>query len=235
MNSRTAKPLHVAIIMDGNRRWAQAKGLPGFAGHRAGVEALKQTVECCANRQIKYLTVYVFSTENWARQKEEVEFLFNLLDKVLAQDLKSLKEKGVRLRFIGDMSSLNGELRFKLQQAELQTQDNNTLNLQIAINYGGRREIVQAVQSLSSKVASGQLQPEQIDDKVFSEHLYTREIPDPDLLIRTGGENRISNYLLWQIAYAEIIVLPTLWPDFAEDDLDRCLEEFNQRSRRFGR
>ncbi len=226
---------HLAIIMDGNRRWAKAKGLPSFAGHRAGVESLKRVVKACPDQGIEYLTVYVFSTENWARQIEEVKFLFDLLQKVLGHELNELKKQGVKLRFIGDLDSLESELRFKLLEAQKETAQNNKLTLQIALNYGGRAEITHATKQIAKLVGEGKLQVEDINQELVSENLYTTGIPDPDLLIRTGGDSRVSNYLLWQIAYSEIIVHPTLWPDFDESTLDECLKDFSGRARRFGK
>ncbi|MDX1919819.1 MAG: polyprenyl diphosphate synthase [Candidatus Caenarcaniphilales bacterium] len=229
------EPCHLAVIMDGNRRWAAKKNLPGFAGHRAGVDTLKEIVKLCPPRNIKYLTVYVFSTENWSRKKEEVDFLFDLFSKVLEKELNELHEQGVKLNFIGDRSSFEPELLYKIEAAEKLTKNNKTLFLQVAFNYGARNEILDAVRSLSRQVADGKLKPEQIDFQTIENNLYTTNIPDPDLLIRTGGEQRVSNYLLWQIAYSEIIFSKVLWPDFSAKDLDECLSEFSSRTRRFGK
>lgn len=222
---------HLAIIMDGNRRWAKNKGLPSFAGHREGVNSLKNIIKQCPSLQIKYLTVYVFSTENWRREVEEVKFLFELLKKVLETELPELIKQGVCLRFIGDLEKLNPDFRFQITQAEKATSQNNLLYLQIALNYGGRSEIIEAIKNLIKEKIS----PETIDEKLFAQYLSTNGLPDPDLLIRTGGESRISNYLLWQIAYSEIIISQVLWPDFRESELKKCLEEFKNRRRRFGK
>lgn len=235
VDSANQEQLHVAIIMDGNRRWAKSKALPVFAGHRAGVETLKKIVKYSPHKNIKYLTVFVFSTENWSRQNEEVDFLFSLLEKVLELELQELKAQGVRLRFVGDMDGLKPELRFKLLDAEKQTASNTTIHLQIALNYGSRREILQAAKAIAKEAAVGNLNLDELDEETFGKFLYTKDLPEPDLLIRTGGECRISNYLLWQIAYSEIVVTQTLWPDFTQKDLDACLEEFANRSRRFGK
>jgi undecaprenyl diphosphate synthase len=222
--------LHLAIIMDGNRRWAKEKGLPSAAGHSAGVESLKKTVKQCPKQGIKYLTVYAFSTENWQRKEEEVSFLMTLLGQVLDKEINELIEQGVRLRFIGELDSLNGPLKEKLLKVEKLTEKNDVLHLQVAFNYGARSEILQAVRRLSQ---SG-IDIVNLTEERFKEFLYTSQIPDPDLLIRTGGEMRVSNFLLWQIAYSEIIVTATLWPDFNEKTLSDCLNEFNSRQRRFG-
>jgi undecaprenyl diphosphate synthase len=236
MNQDPAQKVeHLAIIMDGNRRWAKAKGLPGFAGHREGVESLKAIVKRCPDVGIKYLTVFVFSTENWSRQAEEVNFLFDLLKKVLEYELAELIKQGVRIRFLGDLEAINPELRFQLQNACDVTKHNNKLQLQIALNYGGRADITTAAKILSAKVRNGELKPEEITSELFEKHLYTDDIPAPDLLIRTGGETRISNFLLWQLAYSELIFTDTFWPDFRKKDLDICLEEFVKRKRRFGK
>ncbi len=235
VSQKTGQVNHLAVIMDGNRRWAKNKGLPSFAGHREGVESLKAIVKSCSQRNIKYLTVYVFSTENWQRETDEVNFLFDLLKRVLAGELKALIDQGVRLRFIGDLEGLNHELRYQLLEAEKATASNTEVNLQIALNYGGRLEILKAVQKIAEDVQSAKIAPSELNEDLFASYLFTKGIPDPDLLIRTGGESRISNYLLWQIAYSEIIVTQTLWPDFRDEDLKLCLEEFSKRSRRFGK
>lgn len=226
---------HLAVIMDGNRRWAAKKNLPGFAGHRAGVDTLKDLVRLCPPRNIKYLTVYVFSTENWSRKKEEIEFLFDLFIKVLDNELAELHEQGVKLMFIGDRSSFQPELLYKIEQAEKLTEKNSTLSLQVAFNYGAKTEITNAIQKIAQEAIDGKIEAKDINSELIEANLYTAGLPEPDLLIRTGGEQRISNYLLWQIAYSEIIFSKTLWPDFSESDLDACLDEFKTRSRRFGK
>ena len=226
---------HVAIIMDGNRRWAQSKHLPSVAGHNEGVKSLKQTVQAAIDFGIKYLTVYAFSTENWGRKKEEVQFLMFLLKETIKNETNELNEKGVRIRIIGDLNPLNADLKETFAEAENITKDNDTLNLQVAINYGARNEITNAVKNIVSAVQTGVLNPENINEEVISNYLYTSNIPDPDLLIRTGGEQRISNYLLWQIAYTEIYVTELFWPEFGEEELSRAISEFSARQRRFGK
>ena len=219
---------HIAIIMDGNRRWAKEKGLPSAIGHKKGVDALKATMRACDDFGIKYLTVYAFSTENWNRKPEEVNFLMDLLGQTLKNELKEMHENNVVISFIGDTTKLSDKLQSILKNAVETTKDNTGVNLQIAFNYGSRAEIVKAVQKI---VDSG---INEITEDVISKHLYTENIPDPDLLIRTGGEMRISNYLLWQIAYSEFIVVPEFWPDFNKEKLAECIKEFNRRNRRFG-
>ena len=226
---------HVAIIMDGNRRWAHSKHLPSVAGHNEGVKSLKQTVQAAIDFGIKYLTVYAFSTENWGRKKEEVQFLMLLLQETIKNETNELNEKGVRIRIIGDLNPLNDDLKETFAKAEDITRDNDTLNLQVAINYGARKEITNAVKNIVSAVQTGNLNLENINEDVISNYLYTSKIPDPDLLIRTGGEQRISNYLLWQIAYTEIYVTEIFWPEFGEEELSKAVMEFSARQRRFGK
>lgn len=220
---------HVAIIMDGNRRWAKEKGLPSAVGHKKGVDALKATMRACDDFGIKYLTVYAFSTENWNRKPEEVNFLMDLLGQTLKNELKEMHENNVVISFIGDTTKLSENLQKILTNAVETTKNNTGVNLQIAFNYGSRAEIVKAVQDI---VDSG---VNEITEDVISKHLYTSNIPDPDLLIRTGGEMRVSNYLLWQIAYSEFIVIPEFWPEFNKQKLAECVEEFNHRNRRWGK
>lgn len=222
---------HVAIIMDGNRRWAKGKNLPSAIGHKKGVESLKNAVKTCHNFGIKYLTVYAFSTENWNRKPEEVNFLMELLAHTIKNELKELHENQVVIRFIGDLSSLNSKLQKILNDAMQKTKNNSGVNLQIAFNYGARNEIVNAVKKILKKG----YKEEEINEKLISEELYTSNIPDPDLLIRTGGEMRISNYLLWQVAYSEILVTPQFWPDFDEKSLSEAVMEFKHRQRRYGK
>lgn len=220
---------HIAIIMDGNRRWAKEKNLPSAMGHKKGVDALKTTLRACKDFGIKYLTVYAFSTENWNRKKEEVEFLMELLAITLTNELAEMHSEGVRIRFIGDIKQLSPKLQKILNNSVETTKNNDGVTLQIAFNYGARAEIVHAVKSI---IESGIID---IDETTISNHLYTSEIPDPDLLIRTGGEMRISNYLLWQIAYSEILVVKEFWPEFNRDSLADAIEEFQSRQRRFGK
>ena len=220
---------HIAIIMDGNRRWAKGKGLPSAVGHKKGVEALKTTLKACHEFGVKYLTVYAFSTENWNRKPEEVNFLMDLLAHTIGNELDELHENQVVIRFIGDTTRLSDKLQKILNNAEEVTKNNTGVNLQIAFNYGSRAEIVKAVKEI---VESGE---KEITEETVSKHLYTANIPDPDLLIRTGGEMRVSNYLLWQIAYSEFIVIPEFWPEFDKQKLAECIKEFNNRNRRWGK
>lgn len=222
---------HIAIIMDGNRRWAKEKNLPSAMGHKKGVEALKTTLRACKDFGIKYLTVYAFSTENWKRKKEEVDFLMELLAITLTNELAEMHSEGVVINFIGDISKLSDKLQKILANSVETTKNNTGVHLQIAFNYGARDEIVHAVKSI---VAKG-VKSEDITEEMISENLYTKNIPDPDLLIRTGGEKRISNYLLWQIAYSEILVTDEYWPEFGRDSLAEAVEEFKNRQRRFGK
>ena len=220
---------HIAIIMDGNRRWAKERNLPSAVGHKKGVDALKATMRACDDFGIKYLTVYAFSTENWNRKPEEVNFLMDLLGQTLKNELKEMHENNVVISFIGDTTQLSEKLQEILSNAVETTKNNTGVNLQIAFNYGSRAEIVKAVQEI---VNTG---VKDITEEVISNHLYTSNIPDPDLLIRTGGEMRVSNYLLWQIAYSEFIVIPEFWPEFNKEKLAECVEEFNRRNRRWGK
>lgn len=219
---------HIAIIMDGNRRWAKERNLPSAVGHKKGVDALKAAMRACDDFGIKYLTVYAFSTENWNRKPEEVNFLMDLLGQTLKNELKEMHENNVVISFIGDISQLSAKLQDILENAVETTKNNTGVNLQIAFNYGSRAEIVKAVKEI---VESGE---KDITEETISKHLYTSNIPDPDLLIRTGGEMRVSNYLLWQIAYSEFIVLEKFWPEFDKETLKECIIEFNRRNRRFG-
>lgn len=226
---------HIAIIMDGNRRWAKNKMLPGASGHSAGVKSLNKIVKACGEWGIKYLTVYAFSTENWGRKKEEVDFLMFLLGDTIKKEIGELHKQNVRVRFIGDLEPLNKDLKKILYDAMDLTSKNQGLNLQIAFNYGARDEITLAVKKIASEIKAGSLQVEDITSELISDYLYTSSIPDPDLLIRTGGEQRISNYLLWQLAYTELYVTEILWPDFAEKQLEGAIFEFEQRERRYGK
>lgn len=219
---------HIAIIMDGNRRWAKERNLPSAVGHKKGVDALKAAMRACDDFGIKYLTVYAFSTENWNRKPEEVNFLMDLLGQTLKNELKEMHENNVVISFIGDTTQLSKKLQEILSNAVETTKNNTGVNLQIAFNYGARAEIVKAVNEI---IESG---AKEITEETISKHLYTSEIPDPDLLIRTGGEMRVSNYLLWQIAYSEFIVLEKFWPEFDKNTLADCIKEFNRRNRRFG-
>ncbi len=222
---------HIAIIMDGNRRWAKERNLPSAAGHKKGVDALRNVVRACDDIGIKYLTVYAFSTENWNRKKEEVDFLMDLVAVTLKNDLDEMHEEGVKITFIGDASKLSKKLQEVTKDAENKTKNNKGVNLQIALNYGSRDEIVNAVKQI---IGSG-INSDEITQEVISKYLYTAGMPDPDILIRTGGEKRLSNYLLWQIAYSEVIVVDKYWPDFGKSDLQNCIDEFNNRNRRYGK
>lgn len=222
---------HIAIIMDGNRRWAKERNLPSAMGHKKGVDALKAALKACHKFGVKYLTVYAFSTENWNRKPEEVAFLMELLANTIKNELKELHENGVVINFIGDLTKLNPKLQKILYDAMDYTKDNTGVRLQIAFNYGSRDEIVNAVKHIIEKG----IKSEDITEDLISEELYTKNIPDPDLLIRTGGEMRVSNYLLWQIAYSEFLVMKEFWPEFDEELLSKAIFEFGHRQRRYGK
>ncbi len=226
---------HIAIIMDGNRRWAKEKNLPSAFGHKKGVDALKAAMRACDDFGVKYLTVYAFSTENWNRKKEEVDFLMNLLAETIKNELQEMHENGVVINFIGDLTKLNPKLQDILANAVEVTKNNTGVRLQIAFNYGSRDEMVHAMKSICQKVKSGELDIDNITEETISENLYTKGIPDPDLLIRTGGEMRVSNYLLWQIAYSEFLVTKRYWPEFDKNALAEAILEFNHRQRRYGK
>ena len=227
-------PRHVAIIMDGNGRWAASRSLPRVAGHRAGADAVRRTVETAARLEIECLTLYAFSTENWSRPRFEIRALMDLLVEFLRKELHSLKENNIQFRMIGRSEELHISVLEQIRKAELSTFQNTGLRLNIALNYGGRAEIVDAVRKVAAEVAAGRLRPVDIDEDLINRSLYTRALPDPDLLIRTSGEMRISNFLLWQIAYAELHVIETLWPDFGERDLLSALIDYQKRDRRYG-
>lgn len=225
---------HIAIIMDGNRRWAKSKNLPSAIGHKKGVDSLKTALKSCHKFGVKYLTVYAFSTENWNRKPEEVEFLMELLAHTIKNELKELNENGVVIKFIGDLIKLNKKLRDILLNAQEVTKNNKGVNLQIAFNYGARDEIVGAFKSIATKIQNNEMSIEDVSEDAISNALYTGDIPDPDLLIRTGGEMRVSNYLLWQIAYSELLITSKYWPEFDERAMSDAILEFNSRQRRFG-
>jgi undecaprenyl diphosphate synthase len=220
--------------MDGNGRWAKAKGLPRVVGHRAGVEALKSTLRQCSDWGIGALTAYAFSTENWSRPGDEVNFLMTLFEGVLQKELRSLEEEQVRIRFLGDLDGLPEKLQHLIDEATERTAKNSGIHFNVCTNYGGRRELVRAAQRLAKQAASGTLDPEAIDENSFARELFTAGDQDPDLLIRTSGEYRISNFLLWQLAYAEIHVTDVFWPDFNADVLKQALLDYQGRNRRFG-
>ncbi|HVL73821.1 MAG TPA: isoprenyl transferase [Beijerinckiaceae bacterium] len=227
-------PEHVAIIMDGNGRWAASRGLPRAEGHRRGVEAVRRAVRAAAELGVRYLTVYSFSAENWRRPAQEVADLMGLLKRFIRHDLADLHANNIRVVIIGGRDDLAPDLRALLREAEDLTRANTGLTLVVAFNYGGRQEIVAAARRLAERVRRGELAPEDIDLPAFEAALDTRGIPDPDLVIRTSGEQRVSNFLLWQAAYAEFVFLPVLWPDFDRDSLVAAIDEFGRRERRFG-
>jgi len=227
-------PAHVAVIMDGNGRWAGQRKLPRVMGHREGVEALKRTLRLCSDWGIGSLTAYAFSTENWNRPGEEVSFLMTLFERVLAKELKALEQEQVRIRFLGDLEQLPEGLQQLIQDATDRTASNTGIRFNVCTNYGGRRELVRAARLLAQEVASGERDPGSIDEQAFASKLLTAGEPDPDLLIRTSGEQRISNFLLWQLAYAELHITDVLWPDFDETALVSALMDFQNRQRRFG-
>ena len=228
-------PRHIAIIMDGNGRWAKKRGLPRIMGHRAGVETVKKIVTSCVDLGVKHLTLYAFSSENWLRPKDEVMGLFKLLEDFLDREFALLQKQNVRLRVIGERERIDKRLVEKIEAQEERSRGNTSLVLNIALSYGGRQEIISAVRALCRDAAEGRIGPEDINEETFSDRLYTKGQPDPDLLIRTSGEMRLSNFLLWQISYAEIYVIEKFWPDFTEEDLKKAIEEYNKRERRFGK
>ncbi|MEM7758828.1 MAG: polyprenyl diphosphate synthase [Cyanobacteria bacterium P01_A01_bin.40] len=233
--STNCLPRHVAVIMDGNGRWAKNQGKPRIMGHQKGVDALKDLLRCCKDWGIPALTAYAFSTENWGRPQVEVQFLMTLFERVLRRELQEMKQENVKIRFVGNLEDLPDSLRQEIARSMEDTKDNQGIQFTIATNYGGRHEIIQACQAIASKVEQGYLNVEQISEEIFEQHLYTQGIPHPDLLIRTSGEMRLSNFLLWQMAYAEIYVTPTLWPDFDRVEFHKALSTYQQRDRRFGK
>ncbi|WP_353859113.1 isoprenyl transferase [Azospirillum formosense] len=227
-------PAHVAVIMDGNGRWAKSRGLPRTAGHKKGVDAVRRTVEAAGELGIGYLTIFSFSSENWRRPEEEVSDLMQLLRFYLRSEIADLHRNGVRLRVIGDRARLSKDIVSLIDNAENLTRDNRKLTLVVALSYGSRQEITLAARRLAEEVKAGTLDPADITEDRLSERLFTADIPDPDLIVRTSGEKRISNFLLWQAAYAELVFVDTLWPDFSKRDLEAAIEEFHRRERRFG-
>lgn len=228
-------PRHVAIIMDGNGRWARARGLPRVAGHRKGAEAVRTTIRAAIEAGVEFLTLYGFSSENWKRPASEVSDLMGLLRLYLRSEIASLHENGVRLSIIGDRERLAPDIVSLIEEAESLTAGNRRLVLTMALSYGGRAEIAAAARRLAERVKAGDLDPAAIDEDAFAGQLFTRDIPDPDVLIRTSGEKRISNFLLWQSAYTEFLFVDTLWPDFGQADFNEALGEFRRRERRYGR
>jgi len=227
-------PRHIAIIMDGNGRWAQARGMPRIAGHRRGAEALRRTLIATGELGIPYLTLFGFSSENWKRPFDEVDDLMGLLRHYLRGEIAELHRNGVRLRVIGEIGRLPSDLITLIANAEALTRDNRGIDLTVALSYGGRAEIVAATRAIAAKVAAGSLAIDSVDEDLIAAHLFTADLPDPDLLIRTSGEQRISNFLLWQCAYAELVFTKTLWPDFGRSDLEQAIADYCGRERRYG-
>lgn len=232
---RMSLPQHIAIIMDGNGRWAKMRGLPRAKGHEQGGKALERVVDCCIAHGVPWLTLYAFSAENWGRPKAEVSYLMEMLYRYLKSELPRMEEKGIRLYSIGELSMLPAKCERLLCECAEKTAHNTRLNLTLALSYGSRQEIAAAARSLAEQVKAGTLEPEDITPELLGSRLYTAAMPDPDLLIRTSGEMRLSNYLLWQISYAELWVTPVLWPDFSEGDFEAALKDYEQRHRRFGK
>ncbi|HUC60448.1 MAG TPA: isoprenyl transferase [Alphaproteobacteria bacterium] len=229
-----AQPIHVAIVMDGNGRWAKARGLPRVAGHRRGVEAVRQAARNAIDLGVSYLTLFGFSSENWRRPPQEIDDLMGLLRIYLRGEVAELHKNGVRLRIIGDRARLGPDIVELIESAEAITRANTALNLTVALSYGGRQDIVQAAQRVAADAKAGRVAPEAIDEDLLARYLWTAELPDPDLVIRTSGERRLSNFLLWQSAYAEFVYLDTLWPDFSKSDFEDAIRQYHGRERRYG-
>ena len=227
-------PRHVAIIMDGNGRWAKERGLPRLEGHRAGAESVREVMEACIELGVEYLTLYAFSSENWSRPATEVGALMSLLDRFLDEKAKDLDRQNVRLLAIGQLDRLPVKTRALIERIKARTANNTTMTLVLALSYGGREEIVTAARSLATDAVEGKISPSDIDAELFASRLQTAGIPDPDLLVRTSGEMRVSNFLLWQISYAEIVIVKKFWPDFRQGDLFETVREYQRRHRRFG-
>ena len=230
----THPPIHVGIIMDGNGRWAVAKGLPRIAGHRQGAQAVRVAASSALELGISYLTLYGFSIENWKRPESEIFDLMGLLRLYLREEIDELNENGIRIRFIGERDRLPDDISALIVDVEEKTSENTALNLTVALSYGARQEITSAARALARQAVQGILDPAEIDEEMFAAHLETAGIPDPDLVIRTSGEQRVSNFLLWQLAYAELVFTDTLWPDFSKADLEEAVNEFYRRERRYG-
>ena len=233
--NRAKLPSHVAVIMDGNGRWAKKRGLPRIEGHRRGANTLKEMLRYCKDLGIETLTAYAFSTENWGRPTVEVNFLMGLFERLLRRELPEMEKEKVCINFIGDLTPLPASLQQEMRRSMERTKNNKGVFFNVAINYGSRHEMVKACQTIAQKVQQGELAASEIDESTISQHLYTRASSDPDLLIRTSGEMRLSNFLLWQLAYTEIYVTDTLWPDFDRQQFDSAIESFQQRDRRFGK
>lgn len=231
---KSTGPRHIAIIMDGNGRWAQSRGRPRLFGHHAGAKRVREIVEACPDLGVKYLTIFAFSTENWKRTQVEVAGLMGLFRRYIAKEARALKDEGVRVRFIGDRVRLDDKLVGLMDELELLTSDNDKVHLTIALNYGGRDEVSRATKRLAQDVAAGRLDPEKVDEETLPKYLDTYVLPDPDLVIRTSGEARISNFLLWQSAYAEYEFIDTLWPDFSLEIFAGLVQNYGRRERRFG-
>jgi undecaprenyl diphosphate synthase len=227
-------PGHIAIIMDGNGRWARLRHLPKIAGHRAGANSVRQAIEAARELGVKVLTLYTFSTENWKRPKNEVHSLFGLLENYLEKEEALLNKNNVKFSVIGDVDGLPESVRVKIKKVMNSTQDNTGLTLNLALNYGSRSEILHAAKEMLKDVQNGKIYLEKVDEQAFSEYLYTKGLPDPDLVIRTSGESRVSNFLLWQIAYSELYIMKKLWPDFRKSDLKKAISEYQKKERRFG-
>lgn len=226
---------HIAIIMDGNGRWAKKRGLPRTAGHKKGAEVVIDIAKAAKNMGVKYLTIYAFSTENWKRSKEEVDTLMGLLRDYLSRDFKELDKENIRIRFIGERKMLAPDIIEKMEKLETQTQNNTAATLIVALSYGSRAEITHAVRQIGLKIKNGDMLPEDIDEKTISDMLYTKDVPEPDILIRTSGEQRLSNYLLWQLAYTELFFTSIPWPDFTKEELKQIVETYQLRERRYGK
>lgn len=234
LGSDDGNPRHIAIIMDGNGRWAQKRFMPRAIGHQAGVKTVRKIVEYCANHNIEVLTLFAFSSENWRRPQDEVSLLMELFMVTLGCEISKLDRNNIRLRFIGDRSLFPEKLQEKMAEGERKTQNNTALTLVIAVNYGGRWDMCQAFQQVAAKIAAGELAVESVTSQLVNQYLTTADLPEPDLFIRTGGEQRISNFLLWQLAYTELYFTPTLWPDFDQHSLIEAIKSFKIRERRFG-
>ncbi len=234
MPSHPEIPRHIAIIMDGNGRWAKERGLPRLEGHRAGAESVREVMEACIELGVEYLTLYAFSSENWSRPATEVSALMTLLDRFLDEKAKDLDRQNVRLLAIGQLDRLPAKTRALIERIQARTAGNTKMTLVLALSYGGREEIVAAARSLATDAVAGKISPADIDAELFASRLQTAGIPDPDLLVRTSGEMRVSNFLLWQISYAEIVIVKKFWPDFRQRDLGEAVHEYQRRHRRFG-
>jgi undecaprenyl diphosphate synthase len=234
LESDNNNPRHIAIIMDGNGRWAQKRFMPRAVGHQAGVKAVRKIVEYCAKHKVEVLTLFAFSSENWRRPETEVSLLMALFMATLQREISKLDRNNIRLRFIGDRSAFSDKLQQKMIEGEAQTQNNTDLTLVVAANYGGHWDMCQAAQKVVKKMSTGELENQMISEQLISQHLSTAGLPDPDLFIRTGGEQRVSNFMLWQLAYTELYFTTTLWPDFDQNSLEDAIKSFKSRQRRFG-